>query len=392
MDKRCCIAWRNVVFGLFRCFAGLFVRFILKGVFFLNGKEKAHTGLPSQCVPVLAGLGQNSFSVCQSTDVACLGLDSDYIKLGENFQSADVDVKQNFAPKKISSGNLSNVYSELGFNSRASRVSECGSYLEYRITEHDAKLYHANFCKDRLCPMCNWRRSKKIFGQVSQIMNVLENEYDFIFLTLTVKNCVADNLPATVSALLDGWRFLYNKDKKFRNTVLGTFRALEITRNKTDGTYHPHLHTILAVKRSYWKKGYLTQKQWSDMWRNACDLDYNPIVDVRRIRPKKVDVAVAEDFSLGAAVAEVAKYAVKDTDFLVGTLEEQKENVSAFLAALSRRRLVATTGVFKKVQQQLALDDLENGDLVNTDSDTLRSDIYEIIVSYQWKAGFYVRL
>ena len=38
--------------------------------------------------------------------------------------------------------------------------------------------------------MCSWRRSLKIFSQVSNIMNYFEDSFEckYIFLTLTVKN------------------------------------------------------------------------------------------------------------------------------------------------------------------------------------------------------------
>lgn len=148
---------------------------------------------------------------------------------------------------------LSVVYSMLEFDSRSERVSECGSFLEFRVSSEDVKLQHANFCKDRLCPMCNWRRSLKIFSQVSKVMDSMA-EYEFIFLTLTVKNCAAADLPKTVDVLLSGWRYLYNKNKEFKSVICGTFRSLEVTRNKKNGTYHPHLHCILAVKPSYFKE------------------------------------------------------------------------------------------------------------------------------------------
>lgn len=324
--------------------------------------------------------------------------DADYNRILENIQSAKYEVENKFAPKKVNSGKLADVYYRLGYDSRATRVRDCGTWLQWAVTESDWRLQHANFCRDRLCPMCNWRRSMKIFSQVSRIMDVLENDYDFIFATFTVKNCSAEQLPATVSALFDGWRFLYHKDKDFRKVVLGSFRGLEITRNvnrrsKSFGTYHPHLHTILAVKKSYWKKGYLTQRQWTDMWKNACDLDYQPIVNVKKIMPKLVDNGHTVEMSLASAVAEVAKYAVKDSDYLTGTETECADTVSAFLSALSRRRLVSTTGVFLKVQKQLALDDMENGDLLLTDEGQpeLRSDVLTLIVTYTWKCGQYVQ-
>lgn len=294
----------------------------------------------------------------------------------------EVDTK--FVPKKKDALLLADVYDRLGLNGRMARVSDCGSFLEYYVTPEAKTLHSANFCKDRLCPMCNWRRSLKIFGQVSQVMDELERQqYRFLFLTLTVRNCAPDDLPVTVQVLYDGWRQLYHKHKIFRKSIEGTFRSLEVTRNPKDGTYHPHLHVILAVRPDYFRCGYIPQSEWSSMWRSCCSLDYNPIVDIRTIKPN--------DKGLSGAVAEVAKYAVKSSDFLRGTPDDMARTVWDFLTALSGRRLCSFTGIFAKIRKALALDDIDSGDLIHVDGTDLRDDVAYMIVRYRWAAGFYER-
>lgn len=296
------------------------------------------------------------------------------------------EVAAKFQPKKEDSLILSDVYRELDMVQRALRVGECGTYLEYHVTKSEKKLHKANFCRDRLCPMCNWRRSLKIFGQVSQVMNELEKQgYQFLFLTLTVKNCSADDFPDTVQMLFDGWRNFYHERKRVKKAVSGTFRSLEVTRNKSTGFFHPHLHTVLAVRSDYFTgSDYISQAEWSGLWRSCCSLGYDPVVDVRKIKPGSKGLA--------GAVAEVAKYAVKATDFLEGSMDEKSNFVSAFLSALTGRRLCSFTGCFDKVRKQLALDDIENGDLVHVDGDELRPDMAYMVVRYGWRAGVYVRV
>lgn len=299
-------------------------------------------------------------------------------------RSLQEEISLKFSPKHDQSIVLGSVYSLMELDRRSDRVFSCGTYLEFKVTEERSKLQHSNFCKDRLCPMCNWRRSLKIFSQVSRIMDNLDG-YEFLFLTLTVKNCSAEDLPGTVQALFDGWRYLYNKNKEFRSVIFGTFRSLEVTRNKIDGSFHPHLHCILAVKPSYFKKGYITQKRWSELWQSACGLDYNPIVHVQKVKDTGKGIA--------GAVAEATKYSVKGTDFLsADDLEQSASFVQAFLSALSYRRLCGWTGVFASVRRQLNLDDAESGDLVNVDGDLIREDVACMIVRYSWRAGAYARI
>lgn len=295
------------------------------------------------------------------------------------------EVGTKFAGKKEQSSVLASVYSFLELNKRSARVFDCGSFLEFVVTDTEKKLQQANFCRDRLCPMCNWRRSMKIFSQVSQVMNShLMQDYQFLFLTLTVRNCSADKLSLTIQALYDGWRFLYNKCKEFRSSIEGSFRSLEVTRNKIDGTYHPHLHCVLAVKPGYFKHGYISQKRWSELWQNACDLDYCPIVHIEKIKPSSDGLA--------GAVAEVTKYAVKGSDYIQpDDIDLSAGIVQALLSALSGRRLCGWTGVFNDVRKVLNLDDAETGDLVHLGECDIREDVAQLIVRYHWKSGIYVR-
>lgn len=299
-----------------------------------------------------------------------------------SLESVQDEVTGRFAPKKALGMKLSRVYDFLSLYRRADRVAQCGSEIEFGIL-HDGskKLVKANFCRDRLCPMCNWRRSLKLYSQVSQVMDVLESEgYCFLFLTLTLRNCPWDDLPAAIQAFLSGWRYMYNKSSVFRRAVYGTSRALEITVNHGARTYHPHLHVVLAVKPSYFKsKDYISQAQWTQLWRSCCDISYDPIVNIKRIK------VTSQGFK------EISKYAVKGSDFLVGSPELMQRHVSNFLAGLSGRRLVGSTGVFKRVQRELCLDDPETGDLVVTDGQQLRDDVYCMMVRYGWCSGVYVR-
>ena len=84
-------------------------------------------------------------------------------------------------------------------------------------------------------------------------MDVIEDNYDFLFLTLTVPNCTGYDLPETIDNLQYGFRRLLQM-KKFKNAVKGYFKALEVTINKKrfcTAMYHPHYHVILAVDKSY---------------------------------------------------------------------------------------------------------------------------------------------
>ena len=300
-----------------------------------------------------------------------------------------------------------------------------------------AALHHANFCRDRLCPLCNWRRSLKVFGQVSKVMEAIEGEgYRYLFLTLTVRNVWGEELADAVQALYDGWRELYHHymagsyrtaEKRLKTDryvtrqrrgekikvkqegiVAGTFRVLEVTVSdgkylpEWAGSFHPHLHVILAVKPDYFKRGhYLDTSEWADIWRKACGLTYEPSVKIEAVRPKldgSADVAGMERggkagkaISYAGAVAELSKYPMKDADYNrdADFGQAKGQYLSWVVHALRGRRLVGMTGRFKEIAHELSLDDMENGDLVHVDPDEIREDLNYLIVKYCWRCGAY---
>lgn len=309
-------------------------------------------------------------------------------------------------------------YSRHGF-----RVDECGTFLEFHVTEEKAALRHANFCRDRFCPMCNWRRSLKIFGQVSRIMEKLDGEtadgenLRYLFLTLTVRNVWEDELSGAVQALYNGWRVLYHHymrgsrkdaEKRLKNVVVGTFRALEVTVSDGEdspawaGSFHPHLHVILAVKESYFQRGhYLTSGEWAEVWKKACGLDYHPSVNIQAVRPKDLigpldappEAGGKKAVAYGKAVAELSKYPLKDADFVNADStydEDRGQYLSWLVYALRGRRLVGLTGRFLQIARELQLDDMEQGDLVHVDDEDIREDLNYLIVRYHWCSGVYV--
>lgn len=336
----------------------------------------------------------------------------------------EIEIK--FTSKRLASEVLSQSYERIGYENKAQRVSDCGTWLEFRRplgdvsappsakpvaaeavgTSEGWKLHNANFCRDRLCPMCSWRRTYKVYAQISRIMDVIQNDYVFLFLTLTVPNCSADELSQTIDDLQKGWYKFINY-KCVKNAVKGYFKVLEITRN-TDrtspsyNTYHPHFHNILAVKKSYFKsKDYILHSEWLEMWQKAMQDPTITQVDIRRCKNKQ-DIREGEQAvkALGSAVAEVAKYSVKSADFL-GRFNKDGFLVSPFPddeidntvitlgSALHHRRLVALGGIFDEVSKKLHLDDCEEGDLIHIDGSEIRPDVAYMIRKYNWSCGAY---
>ena len=267
------------------------------------------------------------------------------------------------------------------FDSKAGKILECGSWLEFRVYENgEKKLNRASFCKYRLCPMCAWRRSLKLFGQASQVLDEAQNQgYVFLFVTLTVKNCLPGQLAETIDTLFGA----YNRLIRRKNFIHGAFRALEVTHNLKFGsvsfdTYHPHLHCIWLVKPSYFTHGnYVSQARLADMWQRALGVDYSPICHITR-------AATAGK----GHIREVSKYSVKPVDILHPDPGLTDSAVWHLDHALKGRRLISWTGVLKKIRASFGFDDPETGDLINVDGEISNPDLGYILETYSWRLGY----
>ena len=285
--------------------------------------------------------------------------------------------------KKLKTLLLSDSLRRLGDLRRADRVQDCGTYLEFSTDFIRKVLRRANFCKCRLCPMCAWRRSLRAAYVLSSVMDEVENEHPRLvplFLTLTVKNCDATtvDLSQTLDVIFKGWnRFLQVKRTKM--AVQGWFRSLEVTYNRETDTFHPHIHAVVYVDQKYLKGvNYIKTVEWVELWRSACKFDYDPVCDIRRIKNN----------GKRGHIKELAKYTVKDTDFLTADESLTDKLVLALNRSLRCRRLNAFGGIMKEIAKALRLsEENETDDLIHIGDGTIREDVNVVIVRYLWRFG-----
>lgn len=264
---------------------------------------------------------------------------------------------------------------------KSERISHCSDYLEFIETvDGKKKLINARFCRIRLCPMCTWRRSKKVFAQVSKIIQEInkDKEREYIFLTLTCKNVTSEDLKQQIKDLLQSFKRMMDGSSSIKKISLGYFRALEVTRNN-NGTYHPHIHCIICVNKSYFKsKNYINQKKWCEIWQHYLKTTYTPVIDIRK---------ASKNFK---QVTELAKYTVKPADIILNSEEETDNNIMILSNALHRVRLIGMGGVFKEYHKKLNLEDMNKDDanLIETSNIDDDSIVTDIILKYNWNIGY----
>lgn len=272
------------------------------------------------------------------------------------------------------------------FEDRSFKLFDCGRYLEFKSFKQSGnkKLNRANFCKYRLCPMCSWRRSLKIFGQASQVLDEAKKQgYRFLFVTFTVRNCTGKELRQELDNLYQSLVRL-NRLKEIKAVVQGTMRVIEITHNidrmsPSFDTYHPHVHLIWAVKPSYFRnKGYISQVKLTEIWRKVAKLDYYPQVHIEAVNEAKK-----------GHIKEVSKYSVKPSDILTEDHHLTDTAVKILDTALFNRRLLSWTGILKKIRSDFNFDDPENGDLINVDGqEDMNPELEYILEQYYWHSGY----
>lgn len=208
----------------------------------------------------------------------------------------------------------------------------------------------------------------------------------FLFLTLTIKNVSGDKLSETITTLFKAYNALF-KYKDVDKNMVGWIRNLEVTYNEQDETFHPHFHVLLAVNELYFKGGeYISQAKWTSLWQKALDIDYVPMVNIKAVKPKK------EGQTVDSAVSEIAKYSVKDTDYLKDSEDETDKIVAVLAVALNGRRLIGFGKLFRAIRKELKQKDVESetADLVNADEGGCQCPICNstlIEQLYSWNYG-----
>lgn len=287
------------------------------------------------------------------------------------------------------------------------RVCTCSSYNQY-ITDKEhmnKKLISSNSCKNRFCPVCAYRKSKKDALMIATIMTAIQEElgYEFLFLTVTTPNVTSSKLQDEIQLFNRSWQRLTQR-KIVKDSIEGYVRKLEITRddkkkitkrmynrnpdyydkrglhvgdkNPNYDTYNPHFHGILAIKKSYFTgKKYITHEQWLDLWRQATrktGINEDGTDEITSLNIKKI----RKGHSVETAVNEIAKYTAKDSDFL-----KSEEVFQEYYRNLKGRQLITFNRVFKDYRKKY-----ENGELDKyIDKDTTEY-VYRIIST--WNSEF----
>lgn len=282
------------------------------------------------------------------------------------------------------------------------RFETCSSWMHFLTNkELSAKRLHkTDACGNRFCPICTWKVAKKDAIKISVMMDALKKleDKEFLFLTLTAPSVKGPELRDQI----DNFNKAIHKLFKRRNVdrvIKGYIRKLEVTTdqekfvteelfrrkkkyyemrgikvgepNPTYETYHPHVHIILVVNKSYFKdtKVFISKEKWLEMWQ-SCMQDKS----ITQVDARKVSSTAASNSN---AVLEIAKYSAKGSD-----LYHSEKVFDTFYGALKRRQLIVYSGMMKDYAKKFKIGELDEFKKTNDEE-------YTHLLQSVWKGSGY---
>lgn len=280
------------------------------------------------------------------------------------------------------------LYEHTNLTRRGERLLECSRLLDFVREAKDSgekklRLKSAYLCRDRQCPVCQWRRCmswhKRFFNAAPKIQEAYPR-YRWLFLTLTERNIPLVELRPRIKHMNQSWQRL-TQLKAF--PAKGYFKSLEVTRAKDDYA-HPHFHALLFVPPSYFTHGYISKDNWIALWRKCARLDYDPSIHVKAVtrRSNASDPQNGDSLNeLRKAFLETAKYTVKPTDFMTGDLVRDAAWLEEFTVQMHGTRSVSVSGILRDF-----IKEDEPEDLINVDENAEEIDIEEEeILRFGWR-------
>lgn len=240
------------------------------------------------------------------------------------------------------------------------KIFECGDIVGFLKSKGEKiRLHGGNFCNNRFCPLCSWRKAKKDGYLLMLLFSVVQkiHKKELIFLTLTAPNVVSELLEFEIKDFNKAFKRL-SETKDFKNICKGYIRKLEVTYNAKEDTYHPHFHVVIAVNKNYFSKNYINQKKWLEMWQIA----------KKNIKITQVDIRKAKLDDM-KGVYEMATYSAKASDYL-----HSEKTFDTFYNTLKGKQLITFNGLFKEILKEIKSG--EHLELIESDGEIYNKQLW----------------
>lgn len=266
------------------------------------------------------------------------------------------------------------------------RVRNCARYLEFAVLDNnERRIRKARMCRHRFCPVCLWRRSRKLaYDNYVLLDNYIETGGRLIFLTLTVPNCGYTDLRVTIDSMNSAYA-RFRRRVKIKKVIKGDMKTIELTVNERTKTFHPHMHILCCVDADYFAKSnddYISHTEFQQMWQDCLKAKEYIYVNVKAVKNTN-DVAW-----------EMSKYTAKDVDYIttdyVDDAYTDKDDVLFHLINQTKGlRFIAYTGILASIRKEMGIVDVEKQDeteLLGLGNENAMKVIG--VETYMWHYGF----
>ena len=207
-----------------------------------------------------------------------------YKELNENFNCIDKveKVKQRTKKNYVFSEWYDDLYEETAeekFLSRSNSIRSCCQLwdIDYYQFQGVKDVQRTNLCKNKFCENCGNASAKKREEKFTPLLDYVRKFYDVYHVVFTVPNCKRDVLNATLDRMYYEFSYiirLFRGNAKIKGYDFtkygfwGAVRALEITKNVEENTFHPHFHCLFVfnkgLKLDKTNKTFLNQYSFSN--------------------------------------------------------------------------------------------------------------------------------
>lgn len=190
-------------------------------------------------------------------------------------------------------------------SSRSAKLSFCRTsayFVRHRVTGEIRVA--SSRCKLRWCPLCI--RTKR-FILVTTIVPWLKKAIKPKFVTLTLKHSNAP-LEHQIRSLYDYSRNLRRRPW-FKRRCKGGIWFFQLTQNKDDGTWHPHLHLLIEGR-------YIPQSEFSDVWLDVTG--NSKIVHIEAVKDLKKAAEYVARYA--TAPCRLSDYSLEDAETIFNAL------------------------------------------------------------------------
>lgn len=281
--------------------------------------------------------------------------------------------KRRWRERRLEADAIQRAYAELGrrdsqslYGALSRRMAYCGNVLEFDVGENSkgrsvSKCRCRYSCQGRHCPVCQARKCHSLGIDLAIAVQEMCSRVlgcRAILLTSTTRNVPRGELKAEVKRQVKGFARMA-RWRRFKRSVLGGMRRIEITFNPVSQTWHVHIHAWLFVRPGYFSRKkdlFVDKPEWAAMLQKAQDLDYSPVVDVRTIRG--VFGGRLLTHAGRKSIQEVAKYCTKPADIMhfddaAGQYGCDPDLLKELHEGLADVRMVEYFGLFRKVRSEL---------------------------------------